>query len=327
MVTLWSWERNRRKPRPQPSDNGSDNLNSLNCRRGQKWQGRILRICLWFGAVLVILPAVLLHLVGLLFSLHDRNMRSHVSRMVIDSFDHRLHYYELQQPSADWEIIFIHGTPASAAVFGEQFKHPFPHANLVALDRPGFGSSGPAKRKPSLDDQANALEALLSRAEHGRTILVGHSYGAPVALLAALRFTNQIAGVLLIGGSIDPAQERIYMIQRIADWSLVSWLLPRPLRQCNRELLTLRKDLELLRPRLKSLEVPVVMLHGGKDHQVPVANVEYLRGQLAAAGKTNLFSQIVIPQFNHFIPWEHPEAVEAALSMLTRSLKTSSQIP
>src|ERR1044071_1961690 len=327
MVTLWSWERNLRKPRPQPGDINLQDLNSLSCQPVKKRQGRIPRIGVWFGAGLLILPVVLLHLVSFLFSLHDRNMRSHVSRTVTDSFGQRLHYYELRHPQAPWRIIFIHGSPASAAIFGEQFKHPFPHANLLALDRPGFGLSGPANRKPSLDDQANALEALLPKSGQSRTILVGHSYGAPVALLAALKFPNQVAGVVLIGGSVDPGQERTYIIQRIADWSLVSWFLPRPLRQCNRELLTLRRDLELLRSRLKSLEVPVVMLHGGKDHQVPVENVEYLRSQLAAANKINLFFPIVISQFNHFIPWEHPEAVEAALSMLTRSLKTSSQIP
>jgi len=295
--------------------------------KAKKRQSRLLNYCIWSGVVLFVLPVALLHLVSFLFSLHDRNMRSYASGTLIDSFGHRIHYYELVQPQAEWRIVFIHGTPASAAIFGEQFKHPFPHACLVSLDRPGFGLSEPAKRKPSLADQAEAVGALLPNTGHSRTILVGHSYGAPVSLLAALEFTNQVAGVLLIGGSIDPAQENTYLIQRIVDWPPVSWLLPQPLRQCNRELLNLRKDLQLLQPRLKSLTVPVVMLHGGNDHQVPVANVEYLQRQLAAIGKTNLFSQIISPQFNHFIPWEHPEAVEAALSALINRLKASAELP
>jgi len=287
---------------------------------------RIVRICLSCGAVLLILPVVLLHIASFLFALHDRNMRLFASRTVTDAFGHRLHYFELRQPDAEWQIIFIHGTPASAAIFGEQFKQPFPHADLVSLDRPGFGSSGPPPRRPNLEDQANAVGAVLPRAGRRRTILVGHSYGAPVALLAALKFTNEVAGVVLIGGSIDPAQEKTYFIQRIADWPFVSWVLPRPLRQCNRELLTLRKDLELAEPRLRSLSVPVIMLHGGRDHQVPVTNVDYLRDQLAVAGKSNLFSAMVHPRFNHFIPWEQPEAVNAALDMLTNRLNLARQI-
>ena len=275
--------------------------------------------------MLLVLPVVLLHVASFLFSLHDRSMKPFASRVVTDSFGHTLRCYELKQPDAEWNIVFIHGTPATAAVFGEQFRHPFPRANLVALDRPGFGASGPDRRRPSLEDQANAIGALLTNEPTRRTILVGHSYGAPVALLAALKFTNEVAGVVLIGGSVDPAQERTYAIQRFADWPLVSWLVPRSLRQCNRELLTLRGDLVRLQPQLSALAVPVVMLQGGKDRQVPVANVDYLRAQLAAAGKTNLFDQLVFPDYNHFIPWEHPDAVEAAIRMVTDRLSRTAQ--
>jgi pimeloyl-ACP methyl ester carboxylesterase len=264
---------------------------------------------------------ILLHVVSFLFSLHDRSiMKAFASRTLTDSFGHTLRYYEIKQPGAHWNIVFIHGTPATAAIFGEQFRNPFPNANLIAFDRPGFGASKPIRKLPGLDDQAEAVGAVLRVAAEHPTILVGHSYGAPVALLAALKFTNQIAGVVLIGGSIDPAQERTYMIQRFADWPIVSWLVPRPLRQCNRELLGLQSDLTRLQPQLSALAVPVVMLHGGRDHQVPIANVDYLRAKLAAAGKTNLFGQLRFPEYNHFIPWEHPDAVEAAIRELTNRM-------
>jgi pimeloyl-ACP methyl ester carboxylesterase len=275
--------------------------------------------------VLLVLPVVLLHVASFVFSLHDRGMKPFASRVVTDSFGQTLRGYELKQSDAEWNIVFIHGTPATGAVFGEQFRHPFPRANLVALDRPGFGASGPDRRRPSLEDQANAVGVLLTNEPTRRTILVGHSYGAPVALLAALKFTNKVAAVVLIGGSVDPAEERTYAIQRFADLSLVSWLVPRSLRQCNRELLTLRSDLVRLRPQLPALAVPVVMLQGGKDRQVPVANVDYLRAQLAAAGKTNLFGQLVFPDYTHFIPWEHPDAVEAAIRMVTGRLSPTAQ--
>jgi pimeloyl-ACP methyl ester carboxylesterase len=267
---------------------------------------------------LLVLPVVLLHIASLLFSLHDRSMKSFASKVLTDSLGHTLRCYELKQADAEWDIVFIHGTPATAAVFGEQFRHPFPRANLVALDRPGFGASSPDRRRPGLEGQATAIAALLTNSPTSRrTILVGHSYGAPIALLAALKLTNQVAGVVLIGGSVDPAQERTYVIQRFADWPFVSWLVPRSLRQCNRELLTLRGDLVRLQPQLSALAVPIVMLQGGRDRQVPVANVDYLRARLAVAGKTNLFDQIVFPDYNHFIPWEHPEVVEAAIRMVT----------
>jgi pimeloyl-ACP methyl ester carboxylesterase len=139
-------------------------------------------------------------------------------------------------------------------------------------------------------------------------------------LWTALKFTNEIAGILLIGGSVDPAQERTYVIQRVADWPVFSWIVPRPLRQCSRELLTLRGDLIKLQPQLSNLKVPVVMLHGTLDRQVPLANVDYLRAQLTAAGKSNLFDAIVLSNYNHFIPWQHPDAVEKAIELLTNHI-------
>jgi pimeloyl-ACP methyl ester carboxylesterase len=286
--------------------------------------GKILFITM---VVLLALPLALLHLVTFGMLRHDDAMKPFETNHVTDAYGHKLRYYELQQSNAEWTIIFIHGTPGDGAAFREQFVNPFPHANVITYDRPGFGGSKPALRRPTLEDQANAISALLPTNKTQRTILVGHSYGGPIALQAALKFTNEVAGVLLIGGSIDPAQEKIYSIQRIGDWPVFSWLLPRAIRQCNRELITLKGDLIKLQPRLATLTVPVVMLHGKKDDLVPVENTDYLRRQLAAAGKTNLFDQIIYPDFNHFIPWEHPDAVEAALRKLTDRVHASSQAP
>lgn len=261
-----------------------------------------MRRILWTSfIVLVVVPIVGMHCVSVFFALHDRSMKPFASKVVTSAFGHTLRCYELQQADAKWDVVFIHGTPATAAVFGEQFRHPFPRANLLAADRPGFGASRPDRREPSLNDHANAIGALLPHERTRQTILVGHSYGAPVALVAALKFPDQIAGVVLIGGSIDPAQEHPWAIQRAADSPLVSWLVPRSLRQCNRELLTLRGDLVNLQSQLPKLAVPVVMLHGGKDYQVPIANVEYLRTRLAAAGRaacsSNSFSKNTTTSF------------------------------
>ena len=63
------------------------------------------------------MPVVFLHVVSFLFSLHDSSMRSFASRVVTDSFGHTLRCYELKEPDAEWNIVFIHGTPATAAIW------------------------------------------------------------------------------------------------------------------------------------------------------------------------------------------------------------------
>lgn len=62
------------------------------------------------------------------------------------------------------------------------------------------------------------------------------------------------------------------------------------------------------------------MVHGAKDRLVPVANVNFLKSELARAGKEDLLQDLVFPGYNHFIPWKHPEAVEQAIGMVARRL-------
>jgi hypothetical protein len=53
--------------------------------------------------------------------------------------------------------------------------------------------------------------------------------------------------------------------------------------------------------------------------------VDYLRARLAAAGKSNLFEARVVQNYNHFIPWQHPDAVEKALELLTNHIDRDSK--
>jgi pimeloyl-ACP methyl ester carboxylesterase len=258
---------------------------------------------------------------------HERAMRPYESTVVTNAAGDRVRCFQLKQPGARWNIVFVHGTPANAADFYAQFEKPFPGADLTAVNRPGFGGSKPALEKPSLAVQARALDAVLETLTNHPVILVGHSYGAPVVLWTALEFSNRVAGVLLIGGAIDPSQEHPYWVQGLGDWPVLSWLVPPSIKHSNRELLTLKEDLLELQQRIPALSVPVVMLHGRRDPLVPVANVDYLRRELNKAGKTNLFDALVFPDYNHFIPWDHPEAVARALDMVTNKVERNLRNP
>jgi pimeloyl-ACP methyl ester carboxylesterase len=220
--------------------------------------------------------------------------------------------------NAGCDLVFVHGSPGGAGVWATQFQTLATNANLFAYDRPGFGKSKPVLAQPHLQMQVDALMTLLACATTNRVLLVGHSYGSPIVLLAALEYPDKIRGALLIGGDVDPVQEKPWLVQYVFGWRVTSWLLPRALCQCNREMLTVRSDLLAMQRQLPQLAVPVVMLHGDRDPFVPVENVAWLEQQLGALGKTNLFAKIILPGVNHFIPWEHPAEVERALRLLDK---------
>jgi pimeloyl-ACP methyl ester carboxylesterase len=90
--------------------------------------------------------------------------------------------------------------------------------------------------------------------------------------------------------------------------------LPEPVRASNQELLYLKADLINLNKMLPNLRCPLFMLHGTADAEVPVANVAYTQKRFTELGKQALFSSKVIPDYNHFMMWEHPEIVNPAIA-------------
>jgi len=116
-------------------------------------------------------------------------------------------------------------------------------------------------------------------------------------------------------------------IQYFFGWRLTSWVLPRSLRQCNREMLTVGDDLKKVQTLLPTLAVPVVMLHGDDDPLVPVENVAWLQAQLAALGKSAQFAKIILPGVNHFIPWQHPADVRRAIGLLVKMASAQPNSP
>jgi len=289
--------------------------------RRPRWpRRRIWKIGLIAGVGVFLLVGLALHALSGLMAKWDDPARLGADVRVLTTKDGTLRWAEKREPthSAPLDLVFIHGTPGGAGIWAAQFRAPFPHANLFAYDRPGFGQSQPALAQPHLQQQVDALRVLLANVTTNRVLLIGHSYGSPVALLAALELPDQIAGVVLVGGDVDPAQEHPWWLQHLFGWRVTSWVLPPALRQCNRELLTVRADLTEMQTQLRRLVVPVVMVHGDRDPQVPVENVAWLEQQLGALGKTNQFAKIILPGVNHFIPWEHPDAVERGIRLLTR---------
>ena len=184
--------------------------------------GRIAR----YGLALVGAGFLALHGTGCLILPGDDTLATLSQSATLTTNGFVIRYHLAESTAAQWNIVFVHGTPANAGIWHSQFKDPFPGANLIAYDRPGFGLSQPARRHPHLHEQVSALTDLLAIMPARPTLLVGHSYGGPVALLTALKHPELVAGVVLIGGSVDPDQEHTLWIQHPFHTGATSWVLP-----------------------------------------------------------------------------------------------------
>lgn len=118
----------------------------------------------------------------------------------------RLHYIERGSGDA---VVLLHGNGAAVEDFvasGVVDLAARGH-RVLAIDRPGFGHSE-RPRDPSwtADAQAALLERAFERLGVARPVVVGHSWGALVALALAARARVPLAGLVLMAGFYYPVR-------------------------------------------------------------------------------------------------------------------------
>jgi pimeloyl-ACP methyl ester carboxylesterase len=93
-------------------------------------------------------------------------------------------------------LVFVHGWCGDRSFWKEQLDVFAEKRRVVALDLAGHGASGKDREEWSMDAFAGDVEAVMKAADVKRAILVGHSMGGPVSLLAAKRMPDRVAAVV-----------------------------------------------------------------------------------------------------------------------------------
>lgn len=218
----------------------------------------------------------------------------------------------LSSPATDGPlVVMVHGTPGSAEVWTDYLLAPPQGVQVLAVDRPGFGHSGPDGALPSLADQAAAVWALLPT-DSRPVVLLGHSMGGPVVARVAADHPASVQALVLLAAAMDPALETIHPMQHLGAWGPVRHWLPRAIRNANAELMALKPELDDLALRLPHITAKVVIVHGTLDDLVPVANVPYMQDRLRGAACVHT---VLLPGQNHFLPWNAVTTVNEAVRL------------
>ena len=94
--------------------------------------------------------------------------------------------------------VLIHGGQVGAWVWGAVRSQLA--ASSIAVDLPGHGNRSGSLKGLGVQDCVNAVISELPPA--GRIVLVGHSFGAAIALAVAHRIPDRIAHIVLIAGMV-----------------------------------------------------------------------------------------------------------------------------
>lgn len=209
-------------------------------------------------------------------------------------------------------IVFVHGSPGSWDAFAQymQDKDLLMKYRMISIDRPGFGYSdfGEAHH---IEDQSALISPLFKLWKNGKSVyLVGHSLGGPMIIQLNADNPGLFDGLVLLAGSVDPAEEREESWRYILDAGILSYLVPGAMRPSNTELKYFKKDVYALQDKFALVKCKVFIVHGTEDPLVPVGNAAYAQKKLVNAASVKL---TLIPGANHFIPWTKYDTIKQVL--------------
>ncbi len=265
-----------------------------------------------------------------------------------------MHVRRWAGPDIGPTFMLLHGFPYSTHTFDVLAPLLAERGDVVAVDLPGFGfTERPEPDDPSVivdpyaaDAQPVLVAGLLDRLGVEEAVVVGHGYGARVALDTALARPEIVAGLVTIGASPYVVQQRSWLSRLVMSTPQMQRLGPvflRPLAAEQGERLlwagwydptAITDELEAaffepftvdgwdvalwrlsqaespdsLAGRLGSLTMPVLVVAGAEDGIVPVEQSERLAAELPNA------DLVQVAECGHAVQEECPEELAAAVN-------------
>jgi pimeloyl-ACP methyl ester carboxylesterase len=244
------------------------------------------------------------------------------------------------QGAGERTVLCAHNLLTDREVYADVAARLAPRPRVVRVDARGHGEST-ARRAFSIVDLAHDHLAVLDEVGAARAVWAGVSLGAALALEAALRAPERVAGLALMGANPDTSTRRdalentlLATIIRVAGWrrfvlatardvlfgatfqaerpdELARWLAR--IASLERRAAWHAVRCWVKRPavadRLGALRVPVRLIAGEEDVPAPPALSERVRAAVPGA-------ELERVRAGHTVPLERPAEVAAAVERL-----------
>lgn len=217
-------------------------------------------------------------------------------------------------------VLFIHGAPGDWQAWGRYLGDQalLDEVFMIAVDRPGYGQSKTENtQNVALHEQSSLIMRAVLKEHKGPFLVVGHSYGGPVQVRMALEYPEQVDGMLILAGALDPELHRPRFYHRVAQTWAVGPFLSAPFRVANNEMMALDKDLARDIVRLEGIKTPITVIQGGRDWLVPPKNVNFIKDTFTGADVRLIF----LEKEGHFIPWQQYGLVRDQILAMAGAMK------
>jgi pimeloyl-ACP methyl ester carboxylesterase len=288
--------------------------------------GRVtLKVLLGTLLFLIILVLILGRLVefrmddaGLKDFFHARKLEPHIS--YYQARGRSVRYLEIGDQSKA-TVLFIHGAPSSLSYWKAYLSDTslLARASLYAVDRPGYGYSGLGDPLPDIAAQAAIIKLVLDSLHkaHHPIVVVGVSFGAPIACRLAMDYPELVDGLVLVAPPLGPDRERMFWFTYMVESPLIQWVVPPMLKTANREKVHHHDELTKMLPLWPHIHVPVIYLQGKEDSLVSTSNAEFARTHLINAPSLDIR---MIPGRGHLIAFNERDRITAAIKEMLDKL-------
>lgn len=258
-----------------------------------------------------------------------------------------------EQGNADGiPIVLIHGSMGSLHMWEGWARELADKARLISVDLPGHGLTGAWPRDEyTIDAYADFVEVLVDALDLDRFVLVGHSMGGAVAWTFAATRPDRVSQLVLVDAAGYPrAAADVPLSTRLARLPVIGdiGIYFKPDRLVRRSLSEVYADPAMVTPErirryaelqrfpgnreatlqrartqepldpapLKRLDVPTLILWGGKDRWVPTADAFRFQSDIKGA-ELEIFEAL-----GHNPMEEDPKATAAAVAAFIKPIPT-----
>lgn len=204
-------------------------------------------------------------------------------------------------------FVFIHGTVGSLSNFSKYLGDSLlqKKANMIAYDRIGYNYKDKNETQESIAFERELLKDVTKNIKKNKLIIVGYSYGGPIALV----FKQRIKKIVLLAPALYSKVEPIPWVLNLYKWKLTRWLVPYVWKQASKEKMSHKKDLENFETNWQNTPNEVVSFHGKKDWIVPYKNSTQLKSVLYK----DQFKLITIKEAGHDLVWSEFKRIKQEL--------------
>lgn len=204
-------------------------------------------------------------------------------------------------------LVFVHGTIGSSMDFKSYFADSILQrkANMLAYDRIGYNYKDLHPVQESIAFERDMLMHITRDIPSEKLILVGYSYGGPIALAT----TRKVKALVLLAPAVSSEVEPMPSMLKLYQWGATRWLVPPIWREASKEKLSHPADLRNFENNWTQNKNPIVLVHGDNDWIVPYENSQYLVEKFPS----EQLELVTLPNANHDLVWSRFDTIKEVL--------------